>query len=412
MEASSEHKQDKRQPGILQIAIILTTVCLSVLVTAILGPSLPKMQAYFSDVEGVDQLVPLTMTIPMLVMSFFCVVAGAISDRIGRKWLLVGSAAFYAAIGTAPLYLDSLHAILTSRLVLGVAEAFVMVIGVALIGDFFSGRKRERLLAMQVTVASISAFIFNNLGGILGEFGWRAPYGIYFIGLVLAIMVSIFLWEPPRDKTKTVALSQDQDEPPVQSLMILFTSLLAIVTGLVFLIVPVHFGFLFFDIGINATSKIGMAYGLNAIGVVTGTLVFGWGISDRLPVGKQLCIAYTMMALGFLGMCQAETYLSLTASGVINGIGGGMLLPTMVTWNMRLLPARIRGLGLGAYQSGMFFGNFLAGPAVVWAAGILDGRAGAVMLVGWLLLAGAGVSLYLSRKSRTAAFQNSTLQSK
>jgi len=100
---------EARVPGNLQIGIMLATICLAVLVTAILGPSLPKMEAYFSDVEDAKKLVPLSMTVPMLVMAVFCIAAGGIADRFGRKRLLVGACLAYGCIGTIPLYADNLY---------------------------------------------------------------------------------------------------------------------------------------------------------------------------------------------------------------------------------------------------------------------------------------------------------------
>ena len=100
------------------------------------------------------------------------------------------------------------------------------------------------------------------------------------------------------------------------------------------------------------------------------------------------------MAIGFYGMSIAQTYQTMTLSGLINGIGGGLLLPAAVTWNMRLLPTRIRGFGTGAWQSGFFLGNFLAAWVVVlignWLGG---GRPEAVhtFALGLLVLAAIGV---------------------
>ena len=177
--------RDARKPGAIQIAVLLITVGVSVLVTAVLGPSVFKMEAHFTDVENSRLLVPLSLTLPMLVMSAFSVIAGAISDRVGRKWLLVGAAVFYGIVGMLPVVLTNLYMILGARIVLGIFEAFVMVTGIALIGDFFVGSKRARLLALQTTAASLMAFVFNNVGGILGDISWRRS--------VLYICVWIFI---------------------------------------------------------------------------------------------------------------------------------------------------------------------------------------------------------------------------
>ena len=97
-----------REPRFIQAALLLLTASLTVLVTAILGPSMPAMQAHFKDVPGADYLVPLTMTAPMLMMAGLSVFVGELADRVGRKPLLLGSVMLYAVVGTAPLYLLSL----------------------------------------------------------------------------------------------------------------------------------------------------------------------------------------------------------------------------------------------------------------------------------------------------------------
>ena len=385
--------RDARKPGFIQIAILLITVGVSVLVTAVLGPSVFKMEAYFADVENVQLLVPLSLTLPMLVMSVFSVIAGAISDRVGRKWLLVGAAVFYGVVGMMPLVLTDLYAILGTRIVLGIFEAFVMVTGIALIGDFFVGSKRARLLALQTTAASLMAFVFNNVGGILGDISWRVPYYTYAFGFLLALMAAFFLWEPNR-RAQVDVVTDELNEPTLQPLMIALTCVLAVIVGFVFLVTPVHFGYLFQNIGVEQGSLIGPAYGVNSLGVIAGTLLFGWGLNGRASVGFQIAAGCIVMAIGFYGMSIAQTYQMMTLSGLINGIGGGLLLPAAVTWNMRLLPTRIRGFGTGAWQSGFFLGNFLAAWVVVlignWLGG---GRPEAVhtFALGLLVLAAIGV---------------------
>ena len=72
----------------IHAVLLLTTCVLTALVTAVLGPVLPKMQAHFADVPHAEYLVPLTLTVPMLMMAFLSIVAGGLSDRYGRKRML------------------------------------------------------------------------------------------------------------------------------------------------------------------------------------------------------------------------------------------------------------------------------------------------------------------------------------
>ena len=391
---SSAQDGSPRKVGSIQTVTLLLCVTASVTVASLLGPSLPKMQAHFAQVSGADYLVPLTVSIPMLVMTFFCVIGGVLTDKFGRVRLLTLSSVLFGIFGTAPLYLDSLHLIVGSRALLGIFEAIIMVAGVALIGDFFQGKKRARILALQATVASLSAFVLNNVGGLLGEFGWRTPYYIYAFGFALAIFSATFLWDPPRAKA-TAEEGSDQGIV-LQPAMLALTCLFSVLVGFIFLVVPVHFAYLFVDIGFTSTANIGFGYALNSLGVISGTLIFGWVLAGKLKVGFQMTIGLVLMGLGFVSMAVSTSYLALTLSGIVNGLGAGILLPCGVSWNMRLLPAHLRGFGTGAYHSCFFFGNFLSSVLVVWLANQLDGRTAAVTFVGSVLGAFALLIFLLS----------------
>lgn len=381
------------EPRLIHAIILLVTCGLTVLVTAVLGPSLPAMQAHFASVPGADFLVPLTMTAPMLTMAAISVFAGELADRIGRKPMLVGAAVLYALVGTAPLYLDSLSAIIASRLALGVLEGVLMTVSTAMIGDYYSGKQRERLMSLQTTVASTSAFVLNTVGGMIAEHGWRAPYMVFAISLLLAPLMAIYLWEP---KTRA-SMSADEVAADSRSFsvgLLVFICALTVLLGIMFLTVPVHFGYLHTAIGVQSPSQIGLAYGVNSLGVISGTLLFGWVIAPRLQVAYQLALGVAVAGLGFVLMQLAGDYSALMVAGFVNGLGAGIVLPAMVTWNVRELPMSRRGMGVGAFQSCFTLGLFLNPLIIVGLEKFLHvPRAEVVGLVGFVLLALALIAM-------------------
>ncbi len=377
------------QPRLIHAIILLVTCGLNVLVTAILGPSLPAMQAHFQDVPGVEYLVPMTMSMPLLTVAIVSVFVGELADRFGRKPLLVGSAVLYAAVGTAPLYLDSLYAILASRCALGIMEAVLMTVSTTLIGDYWSGARRDRYMSLQTTVASTSAFLFNTLGGLIAEQGWRAPYTVFAISLALAPLMAWFLWEP-RTRASMTPEQFAQDSQSFRSDRLGMICFFAVLLGIAFLTVPVHFGFLHGAIGVRSPAQIGMAYGINSLGVIAGTLIFGWVLATRLNVAWQLALGALISGIGFVLMRQAGDYQALTLAGFVNGLGMGIVLPAMVTWNMRELPISRRGMGIGAFQSAFQLGLFLNPLIVVWLE--QHGAGSRAAAVGWLSWAVLGLA--------------------
>jgi MFS family permease len=97
---------------------------------------------------------------------------------------------------------------------------------------------------------------------------------------------------------------------------------------------------------------------MNSLGVVIGTLSFGWFISTRLSVLRQLLLGAFVCGIGFMVMGDAHNYASLTLGGAINGLGCGLFLPATVGWALRTLPFERRGFGIGAFMASQFIGYF------------------------------------------------------
>ena len=112
------------------------------------------MQAHFAEVPGSAVLVPVVLTLPALVIALLAPFAGIIADRLGRKPLLLASMLLYVLCGVLPLWLESLPAIVLSRAGIGLAEAGIMTCCTTLMGDYYSGARRERFVAMLDLVAA------------------------------------------------------------------------------------------------------------------------------------------------------------------------------------------------------------------------------------------------------------------
>ncbi|MFD9042158.1 MFS transporter [Streptomyces bottropensis] len=277
--------------------------CLPVLGAVLIAPVLPKMQEHFAAVPGAKTLVPVVLTVPALALALLAPFAGVIVDRLGRVRLLIGATLLYALLGTAPLWLDSLGVIVISRVLLGIVEAAIMICCTTLIGDYYSGRTRERYLALQTMCASISATAFFVIGGALGSAGWRAPFWIYAVGLLLAPAMALTLSKPrlAGDAAPEVP-GGEKKQFPVRRLAGICA--LTVFGAMVFYTVPVEMSYLLDDLGVKSPGVIGLATAIASAATVIGSIAFtrlSGGAAGRLPLVFAVCAA------GFLVIALANS---------------------------------------------------------------------------------------------------------
>ncbi|MEK7833957.1 MAG: MFS transporter, partial [Acidobacteriota bacterium] len=151
----------------------------------------------------------------------------------------------------------------------------------------------------------------------------------------------------------------------------------------------------------GSTRTIGLISGLTHITVGVGTLFFRRLITAKIAVPRLLAIAWLACGAGLVILIASSSLTGVTVGSLLNGAGCGIMLPTLLTWNMSTLPAERRGLGTGAWTASFFLGNFLNPLIVLSLAANVGGRAGAVNVFGWLLLIVAVVTLAGSFTKRT-----------
>ncbi|MFF3845707.1 MFS transporter [Streptomyces sp. NPDC002328] len=387
----------------LRITLLMAGSCLPILGAVLIAPVLPQMQAHFADVPGVDALVPMALTIPALSLALLAPFAGVIVDRLGRKRLLVVSTVLYAILGTAPLWLDSLGAIVASRALVGVTEAAIMTCSTTLIGDYYSGRQRDRYLAMQTMCASISATAFFVLGGAAGSAGWRAPFWAYAVSLLLAPAMAAVLPQPrPADHANepSPTTGEPMAKRPFPWRPLARTCALTLFGAVLFYTVQVEMAFLLNDVGVSNPGVIGLATAGSSAAVVVGAVVFAK--TGRSPQA-WLPTAFGLSALGFAVIWLAPNPVVLTAGAVINCLGSGIMLPSLLTLAMSKLDYADRGRGTGLWTGFFFLGQFIC-PLVVLAltsaVGTLANALGVLALAGAVATAALGLA---ARRRRTAA---------
>ncbi len=353
-----------REAGFLQGLALVLPITLAVMGVVVLAPDLPQLMAHFRDVSDADYWVPMILTTPALCVAAFSAPAGWIGDRFGRRKLLIVSMVIYAAVGTAPFFLDNLNVILISRVGVGMCEAMVMTLSTTLIGDFFKGERRDRWLAAQTATASLSSLVLLNIGGALSVLGWRGPFLIYASALVMLAGVVLFTWEvkPGTDRQENAAAEDDRSTFPW--LRMSGICAVTIFASVMFYTVQIETSVGLSDHGVVDPRTLGWMTSIASLGVPVGTLIFRY--LDRFPTPILLLLEFVILGGGFVGMGHAGSVNGFLAAAGVNQVGAGMILPTLLTWAMRGLAYRIRGRGTGLWTASFSIGQFLC-PIVITA---------------------------------------------
>lgn len=389
----------QHQPGVMTGIALLLPITLTTMAVVLLAPVLPKLMAEFSDVSGHEYLVPMVLTLPSLCVAVLCPFAGLLGDRFGRRKLLLAALLLYAVVGVAPVFLSDLTHILISRICVGVAEALIYVMSTTMIGDHFTGKARDRWLAGQTAFASLSALLFFNLGGVLGELGWRAPFWAYLSALVMFVLVLRYTAEPGVHNAAGDA--GDEAEPAwrgrfpwgrmglivgitIYGSVFFYTVQIQASTGLVAL-------------GLDSAARIGLLTSIASLGVPLGTFVY----SRIAAVGPRRLLAaeFALLATGFVLMGRSLSVPMFLIGCFINQLGAGMLLPTLLVWSMSILPFGIRARGTGFWQSSFALGQWLSPLAVTTLSLQFGGLGAAFSILGIV----AGLGLVVTLLSRLVA---------
>jgi MFS family permease len=393
-------EQAIRQPGPIQGIALLLPITMAVMGIVLLVPVLPEILHEFAGVPQAPYLVQLVLTLPAGCVLLFSPLAGWIADRHGRRRPLMIAMAVYALMGIAPIFLRSIWTIILSRVGVGICEAVIMTATTTMISDYFHGRARERWLASQTAVASLSALGLLQISGLLGQsYGWRGPFGVYLFSLVLLLGIWRFTWEPAGSAANAQPhprVSAGADAVPWARLFGICA--LTVFAAVMFYSYQTQSGLALDALGVHDMSRRGTAAMLASFGVPLGTFLF-WG-AVRLPIAVLLCVEYLLLGVSYLSMGHATGIDGFITASFFNQLGCGLILPTMLTWATRGLSFHVCGRCTGWWQGSFAIGQFLSGVLMTLLASRVGGLLPAFAALGIMCLAAAALTLVVQVASR------------
>lgn len=381
----------RRHGGLAQGIALMAIVNMPSLALSALVPGLPQLFQQFSNVPHFQLLVPMIITVPSLCVALTSGFTGMLADRFGRRNLLLAALFAFALLGLAPLMFDSLLLIVASRVIVGVAEAAILTVGNALMGDYFEGAQREKWLGYQNMLSPLIGSAIILAGGMLAGVHWRYPFLLYLIGFAVFALAWFVCWEPERDRTANG--TQAAAAFPWRST--LFVCGVTVLFSMVFFVQAVQHGRIFGDMGVASPERISVLVTIASLGTILGGYLFKrlGGVSVTLRLATSMAL-YGTCYLGVAWAPDATVGLPLDALGQV---GGGLLLPALIAWALTHYRFEHRGRGMGLWGGSFFLGQFLSAPLLTLIQGAAGTFLASVAAIGVACLC-AAVALAVSNK--------------
>lgn len=335
---------------------VLLGSTLTVMAGATISPSLPRMAAYFQDAPNAQVLVKMLLSVHALFIAVTAPAMGALMDRWGRRPVLAVSLLLYGLGGSSGFYLDSLYAIMAGRALLGVGVAGIMSGFTTLIGDYYRGEQRNRLMGLQAAFAGFGGLTFLTAGGVLADHGWRYPFLIYLFAFCVLPGVLAYLYEPD-----LASAQQRQNSPEAKTSLapLLPIYLLAFLGMLIFYMIPVQLPFYLKTLGGISNTGIGAAIGTMTLVGALSSMQFR-RVKARLSYQAIFALFALLMGLGYSIVSLSGSYGAVLVGMIVAGMGFGLLMPNVNVWLLSLVSSQARGKAVGGLTTFFQLGQFVS----------------------------------------------------
>jgi len=335
------------RPGTFALTAMLAALtALGPLTTDMYLPSLPDI-AHKLDASTAQ--VQLTISSYLIGFALGQIVYGPVSDRHGRKPVLIAAVALYSVATLICALSTSIEMLIAGRFVQALGGSGGIVLARAIVRDLYSGTRAGRELSLIGAVMALAPVLAPLVGGVLQTAsGWRSVFvALFCAGLAGGIVVWPLMPETLRQRAaEPLSLRSTLDSyrvvarnPAYLAYLGLaatsFAGLFSWISGSSF-VLQYLYGLTPFQFGV--------AFAVGSVGYMIGTS-YAVRLVMRLGIDRVLGIGCAAMAAGGLGMvCSIAFGLTSAASVVVPMavyLGGmGMVLPQSLAGAMTPFPER------------------------------------------------------------------------
>ncbi len=380
---------------------MILLVALVVLTLNMFLPALPAMARAFGVSEA---QMGLAVSAYMVAAALLQLAIGPISDRIGRRPVMLGCMGLYALASLGTVLASDFTLFLICRLV----QAMVLagsIVGLATLRDMYSTREAAGKMGTIAAAMALAPMIGPTIGGILETFlGWRAIFGLYTVLGFAALALAWLDWgETKQGAPRKLA----QDLAAYRALLgsglfwaYALCTAFSVGSFYIFLTGAPFVALAVFDL---PTAWIGVG-----LGSITGGYMVGSTLTSRfaprlglIPLilsGRLLTLAGLLAGAGLFALGVSHPFV-LFGAAICVGIGNGL---TVSNTNAGMISVRPDLAGSAAGLSGalqLFGGAVLTSGTLIWiGAGATPLRllslmiAAAFVALGFALLAARGAA--------------------
>ena len=167
-----------------------------------LVPALPLLATSFASDISIAQ-----MTVSLYMVGIACsqILMGPLSDRFGRRPVLLAGLTLMVVASLACVFAESLPQLIVARFFQAFGGATGMVVSRAIIRDLYRRERISSMISLVIAVMMIAQMLSPLTGGLIETaFGWRAVFYVITAGSILVtIAIALALPETRRVRPKT-----------------------------------------------------------------------------------------------------------------------------------------------------------------------------------------------------------------
>ena len=379
--------------------VILAATAVALLGTPLASPAMPEIARVFAEnaqnepfarailraisiLPGDPSVIFLVkfilLSIPALFIILSAPLVGWLSDNVGRKKLLNGSLLVFGISGASGYFADSFFFMFVGRAILGLSIAGIKTATVAMVGDYYQGPERNKIIGWQGSAMKIGGVIFMLLGGLLANFNWQVPFLGYLLAFLILPSGLIALSESLPDVTPSRSQATGDHLPAIPFWPAAYVFVSAFLASGLFFITPVQLPFYLRNAFTASPFEMGAAI---AVGNTVGALIslMYYRFKKRMNFVAIYAFIFFSMSAGYYIVASASSYNAALMGMVVAGLGFGLYVPNHSSWILSIVSAKRRGFGVGLVTTAMFLGQFSApilvqpfldpaDPSAVWTA--------------------------------------------